>query len=333
MTNNGPQLTPPIEIAIVRYPGSQATTVHGLTDLFYYADYFARLHAGSQQPILRVRHWEQGPDGEGVNCSFDSQPGLDDHPPALVVVPASQLAPMAPGCAPGSVAWVRARHAEGAVVAAVCGGVFLLAESGLLDDRRATTHWMFAEELSRRFPKIRVDADRLVIDDSDLITAGGVLAWADLGLSLVERLLGPIVMASTARFMIVDPPGREQRVYRDFLPRLQHGDREILALQHWMQGNASADAGIRELAQRAGMGERTFLRRFVKATGMKPSEYQQQLRITRGRELLEFTRQPVDQIASMAGYEDPGGFRRVFKRIVGLSPGEYRRRFQRQAAS
>lgn len=330
MTKNGQQLTndSPHQIAIVCYPGAQATCIHGLTDLFGYANYFARIHASSEEPAVRVTHWQPSNTGEALECTYDSQPGpLGD--PAVVIVPACQLAPPSIGHAPAAATWVRKRHAEGAVVAAVCGGVFLLADSGLLAGRRATTHWMFASELSRRFPELHVDADRLLIDDSDVITAGGVLAWADMGLSLVERLLGPTVMCSTARFMLIDPPGREQRSYGDFTPRLQHGDKVILAIQHWLQANSQASCSIGSLAERAGLGERTFLRRFTKATGLKPSDYQQRLRITRSRELLEFTCDTVDQVAVASGYEDAGGFRRVFKRVVGLSPVEYRRKFQR----
>jgi transcriptional regulator GlxA family with amidase domain len=170
---------------------------------------------------------------------------------------------------------------------------------------------------------------QLVVDDNDIVTAGGVLAWADMGLSLVERLLGPTVMFTTARFMNMDPRGREQRFYSPFSPRLQHGDKTVLAIQHWLQAHVSSDCSVAELAERAGLGARTFLRRFVKATGMKPSEYHLRLRIARSRERLEFTRDTVEQIAVACGYEDPSGFRRIFKRVVGLSPGEYRRRFQR----
>jgi transcriptional regulator GlxA family with amidase domain len=157
-----------------------------------------------------------------------------------------------------------------------------------------------------------------------------VLAWVDLGLTLVERLLGRTVMISTARFMLVDPPGREQRFYDEFAPPLQHGDKAVLSVQHWLQADASANSTVEALAERAGLGARTFLRRFVKATGMKPSEYQQRLRIARSRELLEFTRDTVDQVAEAAGYEDASGFRRTFKRVIGLSPAEYRRRYQRR---
>lgn len=340
MTKNGPQVTvrAPVEITIVRYPGAQATCIHGLTDLFTYADYFARMHAtglpastpcpaaGSDQPFVRVTHWEQHPDGNDGERSED----LSNNS-ALIIVPASQLGPPEPNYVPRTVEWVARRHADGAAIAAVCGGVFLLADSGLLNGRRATTHWMFAAELRRRYPELRVEPDRIVIDDGDLVTAGGVLAWADMGLTLVERLLGRTIMCSTARFMLMDPPGREQRFYGEFTPPLRHGDRTIISIQHWLHANAAATCSVAALAERAGLGSRTFLRRFVKATGLTPSEYHQQLRIARSRELLEFTRETVDQVAIAAGYEDTRGFRRTFKRVIGLSPAEYRRRFQRPA--
>jgi transcriptional regulator GlxA family with amidase domain len=328
VTKNGPQLTDrkQIEIAIVCYPGSQATSIHGLTDLFTYADYFAKEHAVTTESFVRITHWRLN--GGNLECAFDSHPGTSSKP-SVVIVPASQFAPIEYGTTAECVAWIARRHSDGAVVAAVCGGVFVLAESGLLSGRRATTHWMFADELTRRFPDLAVDADRLVIDDNDIVTAGGVLAWADMGLSIVNRFLGPSVMSATARFILMDPPGREQRFYSNFAPRLQHGDKAILAIQHWLQVNVCATISVARLADHAHLGERTFLRRFVKATGLKPSEYQQKLRIGRSRELLEFTRETVEQIAVATGYEDSGGFRRIFKRLVGLSPAEYRRRFQR----
>lgn len=342
MTKNGTQLTgrTPIEIAILCYPGAQETCVHGLTDLFMYADYFARMHATrsvagtprpsgpDDEPFLRVTHWRAPRDDADFEPDFHSCPG-PRGPIALVIVPAYQLGPPEPNHAPRANAWVLRLHRAGVAVATVCGGVFLLAESGLLDGRRITTHWKFASELRQRFPHLRVDVDRLVVDDGDIVTAGGVLAWVDLGLTLVDRLLGRTVMVSTARFMLVDPPGREQRFYDEFAPPLQHGDKVVLAIQHWLHADSGATSTVEALAKRAGLGARTFLRRFVKATGMKPSEYHQRLRIARSRELLEFTRDSVDQIAVAAGYEDSSGFRRTFKRVIGLSPAEYRRRYQR----
>jgi transcriptional regulator GlxA family with amidase domain len=169
----------------------------------------------------------------------------------------------------------------------------------------------------------------MVIDYGDVVTAGGVLAWADLGLRLVERFLGPTVMLDTARFMNIDPPGREQQFYSDFVPKTKHGDSAILKAQHWLSSQRESPIAVADIARYACLEPRTFLRRFVNATGMKPSEYQQRLRVTRAREMLEFSRTSVDEIAASVGYDDAGGFRRVFQKIVGLTPSEYRQRFCR----
>jgi transcriptional regulator GlxA family with amidase domain len=134
-------------------------------------------------------------------------------------------------------------------------------------------------------------------------------------------------MLETGRFMLIDPAGREQRHYSRFAPRLNHGDEVILQVQHWLQAREARAITVGAMADRAGMEERTFLRRFKAATGQTPSEYSQLLRIGKARELLEFTRRPVDQIAWTVGYEDAGAFRKLFQRVTGLTPGEYRQRF------
>lgn len=344
VTKNGQEWTAraPREIAIARYPDAQETCIHGLIDLFMYADYFARMHATASpsatphpagahdQPFLRTFCWQPG-FPSATREAPSNQHSEADVPPAVVIIPAYRLGPPEGGHSAETIEWVQRMHARGAVAAAVCGGVFLLAETGLLHGRPATTHWVFAAELRRRHPGIRVQSERLVLDDGDVVTAGGVLAWADMGLTLVERLLGRAVMCATARFMLMDPPRREQRYYGDFSPPRRHGDDAITSAQRWLDANAATSSSVASLAERAGLGARTFLRRFVKATGMKPSEYQQRLRIARGRELLECTRRTVDEIALATGYEDPRGFRRTFKRVVGLSPTEYRRRFHAPA--
>ena len=215
------------------------------------------------------------------------------------------------------------------MLAAVCGGVFMLARSGLLAGRQATTHWAFNEEFAIQFPDVLTETDRMLIDYGDVVTAGGVLAWADLGLMLVERFLGPSVMLDTARFMNIEPPGREQQFYSDFVPKIKHGDSAILKAQHWLSTQRERPIAVADIARYACLEPRTFLRRFVSATGMKPTEYQQRLRITRAREMLEFSRTSIDKIAASVGYDDIGGFRRVFRKIMGLTPSEYRQRFCR----
>jgi transcriptional regulator GlxA family with amidase domain len=195
----------------------------------------------------------------------------------------------------------------------------------------ATTHWSMTQKLAECFPNIRVDESRITVEDGNLITAGGVLAWTDLGLKLVDRYLGPTIMLETARFMLADPPGREQRFYSKFAPKLHHGDAAVLKAQHWLQTEATKQPSISEMASVCGLEERTFLRRFQKATGYTPSQYNQRLRVGKAREMLEFTNQTVNEISWAVGYEDTRSFRKVFQKVMGLSPGDYRKRFAARA--
>jgi transcriptional regulator GlxA family with amidase domain len=296
--------------------------------LGYASSFAAKRQNGRTLPHVRITHWRVHAERDEVCCTFDSYP-LPRHSLSVLVIPGNEQAPSGAGGNGALLEWLREKHAEGVVLAAVCGGVFILARSGLLAGRQATTHWAFEEEFSQQFPDVLTETDRMVIDYGDVLTAGGVLAWADLGLRLVERFLGPTVMLDTARFMNIEPPGREQQFYSDFVPRIKHGDSAILKTQHWLTTQRERPIGVADIAQYAHLEPRTFLRRFVKATGMKPSEYQQRLRVSRAREMLEFSRTSVDQIAASVGYDDVGGFRRVFRKFVGLTPSEYRQRFSR----
>ena len=310
------------EIGLVLYAGCQMAMVHGMTDLIAIASHFSVERGG--QP-LRVSHWAMDAQRIFARC-HDSHPG-ELGSPAMLVVPGRLTGPAEAAEAAPYAQWLLDCHAMGATLAANCGGSFILAETGLLSGRPATTHWLFAEQFRTRFPDVRLDPDKMVIEDGDIITAGGLMAWTDLGMRIVDRLLGPTVMLETGKFLLVDASGREQRHYSSFAPRLMHGDESILKVQHWLQARAERSVSVPEMARRAGLEERTFLRRFKTATGMRPIEYVQNLRVGKARELLEFTKRSVDQIAWAVGYEDATAFRRVFQRILGLSPGEYRHRF------
>jgi len=320
------------EIGLVLYPGAQQASVLGLTDLFGTASRIAAAHQGQRAAALRVSHWQQDTaDGAPVRV-FDTGASGASVLTALILPP-SLAEPVGEFQAAGLADWLREQHARGVVLGSVCAGAFLLAGTGLMAGRPMTTHWAHAERLRERFPQVRVDADRLIIDDGDVITAGGLMAWTDLGLRLVDRLLGPTVMVETARLLLVDPPGREQRYYSVFSPRLTHGDAAVLRVQHWLQATQARDVALAALAAQAGLEERTFLRRFQKATGMTSTEYCQRLRVGRARELLQFGTASLDRVAWEVGYSDPGALRKVFTRIVGLSPGEYRRRFSASLAA
>lgn len=318
---------PPAEIGLLLYPGAALATVHGMTDMFTVADKLAREHVGATAPALRVSHWLPNPSTDAVDCVFDTHPQLAHNRPVAVIVPGSWQGQPAADVTARLVKWLIAQHAAGTVVCSVCGGAFVLAETGLLAGRHATTHWTFFDSLSARFPDIHVDEQRIIIEDGNLITGGGVLAWADLGLKLVDRHLGPTVMLETARFMLVDPPGREQRYYSNFAPKLNHGDAAVLKLQHWFSREQRISQRFPRWPRSPVSKNEHFFGGSKKATGLKPTDYCQRLRVGKAREMLEFTSKTIDQISRTIGYEDPGSFRKVFQRVTGLSPTDYRRRF------
>jgi transcriptional regulator GlxA family with amidase domain len=316
-----------IEIGLVCYPESQQAAVLGLTDLLLMGERVASRHRKQSGKGLRVSHWRQEAQGAEPARVFDSAPESTDALTALIAPP-SLVDPIATHTAAPWLDWLRGQHSNGVILGSVCAGAFLLGETGLLTGRTVTTHWAYAERFRERFPGTRLDIDRLIVDDGDIVTAGGVMSWTDLGLRLVARFLGPTVMVETARLLLLDPPGREQSYYSAFSPNLTHGDAAVLKVQHWMQANAAKEIALSTLADTAGLEQRTLLRRFQKATGMTTTEYAQQLRVGKARELLQFGSAPVDRVAWDVGYGDPGAFRKVFSRIVGLTPGEYRRRFR-----
>jgi len=311
------------EIGLLIYPDCQLSAVYGLTDLFRVANQWTPQHSERLRAI-RVSHWQVA--HNDVICVWDSHPG-QPHRLGQIIAPPSIIMPADMKPMPTAAAWMVQQHAAGATVCSVCAGAFVLAETGLVDGRRVTTHWAFADELAERYPKVELAAERLVIDDGDIITAGGILAWTDLGLTLVERLMGLGVMLATARFLLVDPPRRDQSLYRTFIPKFDHGDAGVLAVQHHIHADVSGAHDVPALAARAGLTERTFLRRFSKATGLRPTEYVQQVRVMKARDALETTNHSVDQIAWDVGYSDVTAFRRVFQRFTSLSPSSYRWRF------
>ncbi len=313
------------EVGVLLYPGVQMAAVHGLTDLFQVANRVAGEQSQGALPVLRISHW-QAADEQAPKRTYDSLDGTTAGLQAVVIPPA-----LAGFCSSQSsaalVGWLREQHAAGATLGGVCVGSILLAESGLLDGRCATTHWTSAKAFAARYPQVRLEAEQPIVDDGDLITTAGLMAWAELGLRLVDRLLGPGVARATARFLVMEHSDSASQCGSNFAPILSHGDAAILKLQHWLQANGAVDVSLPAMARQAGLEERTLLRRFRAATGLKPTQYCQHLRVGKAREMLEFTTGTIDHIAWTVGYQDPATFRSLFRKITGLAPSEYRNRF------
>ncbi|REL28934.1 helix-turn-helix domain-containing protein [Thalassotalea euphylliae] len=223
--------------------------------------------------------------------------------------------------------YLKASHQQGATLCSACAGAFILAQTGLLNTRNATTHWGLADDLQRAYPAVQVRSERIIINEGDIISAGGLMSWLDLGLELVGQYAKPHIMRKLGKYLIVDTGKREQRYYQSFTPRFDHGNQAILNAQHYIQANYQTKLSNGVLAEVAFMSERTLIRQFTKATGLKPAQYIQRVRVQKACDLLESSQQSFEQIAMSLGYEDASSLRKVFVSIVGLAPSEFRARF------
>lgn len=227
--------------------------------------------------------------------------------------------------------WVLAQASSARRIVSVCTGAYALAEAGLLDGRRATTHWRFAPDLAQRYPAIDIDPDALFIKDGSIYTSGGITAGIDLALALIEEDFGPSVALEVAREMVVfvKRPGGQAQFSQTLSMQMRSADRfsDLIA---WMTANPGADQSLEALAARVSMSVRTFSRRFKEQVGQSPSRYAEGLRLDASRARLETEQEPIGVIAADLGFGSDDAFARVFSRRIGVRPSEYRNRFQRR---
>jgi len=225
---------------------------------------------------------------------------------------------------------LRAAHKRGARLLSFCSGVFVLAAAGVLDGRAATTHWRYAQALAERYRRICIEPDVLYVDEGNVLTSAGSAAAIDLSLHLIRRDYGPRIANQVARRAVV--PTHRDGGQAQFIPApLPEQGVALGKLLEWMRGHLDQPLPLNELAERARMSERTFLRRFEAATGCSPKQWLIQERLGRARELLEGSQWPVERIADACGFGSADTLRHHFRRTLKVSPARYRERFAHAA--
>lgn len=229
---------------------------------------------------------------------------------------------------PRLTAALRAAHRRGARIVSICSGAFALAGAGLLDGRRATTHWRYADLLARRHPAVRVDPDVLYVDHGDVLTGAGSAAGLDLCVHLVRRDHGPTIANAVARRLVV-PPHRDggQAQFIEAPVPADPGDDRLAASMSWALANLTAEITVARLARQAHMSSRTYLRHFARATGTTPIRWLIDRRVQASLPLLETTSAPIEEIAATVGFETAVTFRHHFTAAMRTSPSAYRRAF------
>ncbi len=314
-------------VEVLAYPSVQLLDVAGPLQVFASANDVAA-EAGAAPPYApRV----VAPGVQGVVTSSGLALGAAPLPPAdasldTLLVAGGRGVPAAAADA-ALVGWLHERARAARRVASVCTGAFLLAAAGVLDGRRAATHWAFCAELARRFPAVRVEPDPIFVRDGPVWTSAGVTAGIDLALALVEEDLGRAVSLAVARYLVVflkRPGGQAQ--FSTALS-LQAAEDKFGALHDWIGRHLADDLSLPILAAEAGMSERSFSRRYAEATGLTPGRAVERLRVEAALRLLSESRLPVKRISQRCGFGSEETMRRSFLRVLATTPQDYRARF------
>jgi transcriptional regulator GlxA family with amidase domain len=278
---------------------------------------------------------EEPPIRSSQGFTIDTPYGLDDVVRAdTVVVPAWGAAELDTDPPPALIDALRAAHRRGARILSVCSGAFVLAAAGLLDGRRATTHWMHAEALAARYAQIDVDPDVLYVDEGDVMTSAGTAAGIDLCLHVVRLDFGAEIANAVARRMVVPPhrEGGQAQFVETPVTSGEPGSDRFAATLEFMLEHLDEPLSVEAMAERAAMSPRTFARRFRATTGTTPGQWLVRQRVLLAQRLLETTDDPVELIALRCGFGTAAGLRLHFRRVLDTSPLVYRRTFRRIGA-
>lgn len=275
---------------------------------------------------FRVCAVEKGPirAAGGITVAAPYAPALLDRADTIVI-PGWRDADEAPP--PALLRKLRAAHARGARLCSICSGVFVLAAAGILDGRRATTHWRYAQRLAGRYPSISVEADALYVDEGSVITSAGSAAGLDMLLHLVRKDFGARVGNLVAQRLVIAP--HREGGQAQFVPRpMPPGEAGRLStLMDWLRAHPAQRHTLASMARRAAMSPRTLQRQFLESTGLGPVDWLIAERVAVAKELLENPALPLNQVAEHAGFGSEESLRRHFRRLVSTSPGAYRKRF------
>jgi transcriptional regulator GlxA family with amidase domain len=283
----------------------------------------------------RICAAETPPIRSSQGFTIDTPYGLDEVVRAdTVIVPAWGVGQLDEDPPPALLDALRTAHRRGARILSVCSGAFVLAAAGLLDGRRATTHWMHAEELAARYPQIDVDPDVLYVDNGDVMTSAGTAAGIDLCLHVVRLDFGAEIANAVARRMVVPPhrEGGQAQFVEAPMATGEPGSDRFAATLEFMLEHLDEPLSVEGMADRAAMSPRTFARRFRASTGTTPGQWLVRQRVLLAQRLLETTDDPVELIALRCGFGTAAGLRLHFRRTLATSPLVYRRTFRRIGA-
>lgn len=229
--------------------------------------------------------------------------------------------------------WISGQYHKGAEIASICTGAFLLAASGLLDGKICSTHWAAADVFRERFPDVNLQTDQLITDENGIYTNGGAYSFLNLIIYLVEKYYDRPTAIFCSKVFQIEMDRQSQSAFIIFKGQKLHDDDVVKRAQHYMERNLQEKISVEHLSSKFAVGRRNFDRRFIKATGNTPIEYLQRVKIEAAKKAFETTRKNVNEVMYDVGYSDAKAFREVFRRVTGVSPLEYRNKYNREIAA
>lgn len=326
------------EVAIIAVEETAGSALYGMVDVLSAAgtiwETLVRAEAGRQAFQVKIVSPHEKPFRCGYSIPVQPDQSIADDPAAdIVIAPELWLGPDEDikGRYPDLMDWIKRRHAAGAWIYSACSGAIMLAATGLLDGRDATSHWGYQDLFRTNYPKVRFRPEPpLAFADpaGRIVTAGGTSSWHDLALHIIARHLSPAEALRIAKVYLFKLHDDGQLPHQALIRGSSHSDSLVSSVEAYLNEHWRDDRAVAEAVAHVGIPERTLKRRFKAAMGTTLIEYLQRLRIEEAKRILEWESTPVDEVSIAVGYEDASFFRRLFKRLVGLTPREYRRMFQ-----
>ncbi|MES2003697.1 MAG: helix-turn-helix domain-containing protein [Bacteroidota bacterium] len=229
--------------------------------------------------------------------------------------------------------WIAKQYKNGAEIASICTGAFLLAATGLLDGKSCSTHWSTTHDFKTMFPKVNLQADQLITDENGIYTNGGAYSFLNLMIYLVEKYYDRQTAILCSKVFQIEMDRNSQSAFAIFTGQKSHGDEMVIQAQAYIESKVDEKLSIEQLSSRFAVGRRNFDRRFIKATGNTPIEYSQRVKVESAKKAIESSRKTINEIMYEVGYSDVKAFRELFRRITGMSPMEYKQKYNRETSS
>jgi transcriptional regulator GlxA family with amidase domain len=324
----------PRHVSVVVFRECDPSIMYGVFDTLWAAGTLLKTPPGEPLFTPRLVAAEHGPMELITGVTIVPQDSIDDVTRTDIVFVPNVMADSAEslrGLDRRLIAWIARMHEEGAQICASCGGSLVLAEAGLLKGLQATTHWSYVPLFRQEFPDVDLREDRILVQTGDghsIISCGGASSWQDLALLLIARHGSTEEAIRISRLFLFQWHREGQLPYASMAANVDHGDGAIQKCQAWLAENYARADIVAEAVRQSGLPKRTFDRRFKAATGYSPLAYIQALRVEEAKQMLETGTGPVEAIGREVGYEDAASFRRLFRRLAGMAPGDYRKKFR-----